>query len=304
MATSPNVAHVRIASLLPSATEIAFALGLGDDVVAVTFECNHPGDPRVGRAVVVGGIDSHGMSAEEIDAAVRARVAAGENLYELDRSAFADVAPELVLTQDLCRVCALPGASVDEAMAELGCAATVITLDPHCLADVMTSIEAVGSAAGVGARATELVAALRQRLAKVRAAVTSRPLPRVFVLEWPDPPFVAGHWVPELVSAAGGEPVLARAGERSVPTTWDAVAAADPDVVVIASCGFDVDGTAAHGAEVMAHLPPHAEVWAIDADGLIVRPGPRLVDGVETLASMLHGVGSLDPTRARCLRGR
>jgi len=295
---------VRIVSLIPSATEIAFALGLEGDVVGVTFECDFPPDPRVGRSVVVGGLDTHGLDPVAIDALVRERLAAGDDLYVLDVDQFRDLAPDVVLTQDLCRVCALPSGRVDEAMTQLGCSADVVTLDPHSLTDVFDTITAVGAATGTTARADDLVAGLRDRLAQLADAVDGRHRPRVFVLEWPDPPFVAGHWVPEVVEAAGGEAVLARPGERSVPTTWEAIAEVDPDVVVVSSCGFDVDGSAAHATEVLDRLPARAEVWAIDANGLMVRPGPRLVDGAETLAAVLHGVGDVDPRRARLVRGR
>lgn len=297
-----TVTPVRIVSLIPSATEIAFALGVGDRVVGVTFECDFPPDPRVGRTVVVGGLDTHGLDAAAIDQAVRDKVAAGELLYTLDADAFRALDPDVVLTQDLCRVCALPSGQVDEAMDRLGCSADVVDLDPHTLDDVLATIGVVGAAVGAVTEAATLVGSLRQRLADVAVAVAESAPPRVFVLEWPDPPFVAGHWVPELVEAAGGQAVLARAGERSVPTTWDEIAAIDPDVVVVSSCGFDVHGSADHARAVLAHLPARAIVWAIDANGLIVRPGPRVIDGVETLAAMLHGVGELDPERAVRIR--
>ena len=297
-----TVTPVRIVSLIPSATEIAFALGVGDRVVGVTFECDFPPDPRVGRTVVVGGLDTHGLDAAAIDQAVRDKVAAGELLYTLDADAFRALDPDVVLTQDLCRVCALPSGQVDEAMDRLGCSADVVNLDPHTLDDVLATIGVVGAAVGAVTEAATLVGLLRQRLADVAVAVAESAPPRVFVLEWPDPPFVAGHWVPELVEAAGGQAVLARAGERSVPTTWDEIAAIDPDVVVVSSCGFDVHGSADHARAVLAHLPARAIVWAIDANGLIVRPGPRVIDGVETLAAMLHGVGELDPERAVRIR--
>jgi iron complex transport system substrate-binding protein len=271
-------------------------------VVGVTFECDFPPDPRVGRSVVVGGLDTHGLTPGGIDALVREQVDAGVDLYTLDVDRFRSLAPEVVLTQDLCRVCALPSGTVDDALERLGCEATVVSLDPHRLEEVLASIEAVGAATGTGDRAGELVGSLRERLATVAAQVSGRRRPRVFVLEWPDPPFVAGHWVPELVEAAGGNAVLARSGERSVPTTWEAIAEVDPDVVVVSSCGFDVEGAGRHAVEILDRLPARCDVWAIDASGLMVRPGPRLVDGVETLAALLHGVAEVDPHRARPVR--
>lgn len=275
-------------SLVPSATEIAFALGLGDQVVGVTFECDEPVNARQGREIVVGGLETHGLEPGAIDLLVRAKVAAGEQLYELSLEAFRRCDPDLVLTQDLCRVCALPSGDAQAAVEHLGCDAHIVTLDPHDLDGVLLTVIEVGRAAGVLERAEELVMALRTRLAQVAAFVADRPRPRVFVLEWTDPPFAAGHWVPELVMAAGGEPVLASPGERSVPTTWDAITAAAPDVILIAPCGFDLDGASAQARAISHLLPVGVPVWALDANGVVVRPGPRLVDGVETIAAILH----------------
>jgi iron complex transport system substrate-binding protein len=290
---------VRLVSLLPSATEIAYALGLDGELVGVTFECDEPASARRDKAVVVGGRDTTGMSPGEIDAYVRTQSAAGTDLYTLHEDALAALAPDLVLTQDLCRVCALPAGQVDAALAHLGCRAEVLTLDPHSLEEVLASIVTVGRRTGVADRAERLVASLRARLAAVASAVADRPRPRVAVVEWVDPPFPGGHWIPDLVVAAGGAPVAAMPGMRSVPTTWSAVAAAAPDVVVVAPCGYRLDG-AAEQAEVVAAALANAPVWAIDADALIVRPGPRLVDGVEALASILHP-GSV-PARTAAVR--
>jgi len=278
---------VRLVSLLPSATEIVDALGLSGDLVGVSFECDQPPGIRERAAVVVGGLDTVGLSPGEIDAAVRARVAAGEDLYTLHAGALAELAPDLVITQDLCQVCALPAGAVTDALAHLGTTADVLTLDPHTLDDVLATITAVGARAGVPDRAAEVADALRARLAAVARAVAGRPRPRVAVVEWVDPPFTAGHWVPDLVTAAGGEPVGAVAGTRSVSTTWDALEAGDPEVVLVAPCGFGLEAAVEQAREVARHLPGRT-VWAIDADGLVVRPGPRLVDGVEAIASVLH----------------
>jgi iron complex transport system substrate-binding protein len=279
---------VRIVSLLPSATEIVYALGLGEDLVGVTFECDEPARARRDKAVVVGGRDTSGMAPGDIDRYVREQMAAGEDLYTLHAEALAGLDPELILTQDLCRVCALPTDHVEEALDYLGCRADVVSLDPHSLEDVLDTIVDVGRRTGAGERAESLVGDLRQRLAVVAAAVAGRPRPRVAVVEWVDPPFTAGHWVPDLVRAAGGDPVAARPGAKSVPTSWAEIAEARPDVVVVSPCGFHLDGAAEQAAVAVDRLPPGAAVWAIDADGLVVRPGPRLVDGVEALASILH----------------
>ncbi len=289
---------MRVVSLLPSATEIVYALGLGDQLVGVTFECDEPPAARRDKAVVVGGLDTTGLAPGEIDATVRRRVAAGEDLYTLHTGALAALAPDVILTQDLCRVCALPSADVDDALAHLGCRADVLTLDPHTLEDVLGTITTIGRRLGVPGRAEEVVAELRARLGAVAARVEGRAQPRVAVVEWVDPPFPAGHWVPDLVTAAGGRPVACLPGRRSVPVDWDAFTAADPDVVVVAPCGFGLAGAVEQAAAVVAALPGR-EVWAIDGDAVIVRPGPRLVDGVETLAALLHPQpGAAEPARA------
>lgn len=278
---------MRIVSLLPSATEIVYALGLDDELVGVTFECDEPARARTDKRVVVGGRDTSGMTPGAIDAYVREQAAAGADLYHLHRDALAGLDPDLVLTQDLCWVCALPSATVNEALDFLGCRADVVALDPYSLDDVLATITTVAAAAGVDERGAAVVEGLRARLDGVARRVAGRPRPRVAVVEWIDPPFTAGHWIPDLVRAAGGESVAATAGERSVPTTWAAIAAAQPDVVVVSPCGYHLDGAAEQAAVVTAELADVA-VWAIDGDGLIVRPGPRLVDGVEALASVLH----------------
>jgi iron complex transport system substrate-binding protein len=284
--------------MLPSATEIVYALGLGDELVGVTFECDEPASARRDKTVVVGGRDTSGMSPAAIDAYVRAQLAAGEDLYTLHAGALAALAPDLILTQDLCRVCALPTGHVAEALDYLGCAAEVVSLDPRSLDDVLATILTVGRHACAQRQAEQLVDALRERLAAVAGRVAGLPRPAVAVVEWVDPPFTAGHWVPDLVSAAGGRPVAACPGGPSVQTSWEQIAAARPGLVVVAPCGFHLDG-AADQAELAAARLPGIPVWAIDADGLVVRPGPRLVDGVEALAAILHpGLASAPPTGA------
>ncbi|HZZ95723.1 MAG TPA: ABC transporter substrate-binding protein [Jatrophihabitantaceae bacterium] len=279
---------MRVVSLLPSATEIVYALGLGDDLVGVTFECDQPASARVEKTVVVGGRDTSAMTPGDIDAYVRGQLAAGADLYTLRADALAALAPELILTQDLCRVCALPTDHVQDALTYLGCQADVISLDPHSLDEALATIQTVGDRVGAGPRAASLVGALRDRLASIATRVVGRPRPSVAVIEWIDPPFTAGHWVPDLVTAAGGHPVAASPGARSVQTSWPQIAAEAPDVVVVAPCGFHLDGAAAQ-AQAVAEQLPGVPVWAIDADGLVVRPGPRLVDGVEAIAAILHG---------------
>jgi iron complex transport system substrate-binding protein len=255
-----SVTGVRIVSLLPSTTEICFAVGAGDDVVGVTFECDFPAEAKQRRIVSTSAL-TPGLSAVQIDAEVKARIAAGEDLYHLDEGALATLGADLVLT-----------------------------VDPGRLDDVISSVVMIGEATGHRVAATEIAAALRTRLAAVQAAVAGRPRPRVAVLEWTDPAFTAGHWVPDMVVVAGGDPVLGTAGERSVETTWEQVAASAPDLVVVSPCGYRLPAAIDLARTVVAAgvLPPEADVWAVDADAAFVRPGPRLVDGVEALAGVFH----------------
>ena len=278
---------MRLVSLLPSTTEIVYSLGLGEDLVGVTFECDEPPAARSEKTIVVGGRDTRGMTAREIDSYVRAQLAAGADLYTLRADALADLRPDLILTQDLCRVCALPSGHVEDALGYLGCQADVLSLDPHSLDEVLDSILTVGQRTGVPERATRLVGDLRARLARVEASVAGRRRPKVAVVEWVDPPFTAGHWIPDLVTAAGGLPVAADPGVPSVATNWDTIAAAEPELAVVAPCGYHLPG-AVEQAQAVAQALPGVPVWAIDADGIVVRPGPRLIDGVEALASILH----------------
>jgi iron complex transport system substrate-binding protein len=292
---------VRIVSLLPSATEMLFALGAGDDVVGVTFECDQPAEART-RTIVSTSALPEGLSPAGIDAAVSARMAAGEDLYHLDAGALAGLDADLVVTQDLCAVCAVDVSVVDDALAYLGCRAEVLTLDPQDLGDVLDSVVTLGTACGRSAEAERLVASLRDRLAAVRHAVAGREPVATMVLEWTDPPFTPGHWVPEMVETAGGVAVLGSRGARSVRTTWDAVSAAAPAVVVAAPCGFGLDGSARLAKEAQAAgVLPGVPLWAVDANASFARPGPRLVDGVEALAALLHPDAGLplDPAMAR-----
>ncbi len=284
---------MRIVSLLPSTTEIVFQLGLADDLLGVTFECNFPAEARQGREIVVGGIDTHHLTPLQIDELVRAKVAAGEDLYSLDEAALQRCDPDLILSQDLCRVCAVASGNVDEAVARLNCHADVLQIDPKSLGEVIASVKTVADAAGVPERGAALVARLHERLATLKARVDAHvgdsPRPRLFVLEWIDPPFVGGHWVPDVVTAAGAVPVLGMPGERSVPSTWETIVAERPDHVVVSPCGYGLDGAEEQARSVLHLMPPDAAVWAIDADAVMVRPGPRLVDGAEALATAMFG---------------
>lgn len=288
---------MRIVSLLPSTTEILFGIGAGDDVVGVTFECDYPLEART-RTIVSTSAMPPGLGPREIDDYVAGALCRGEDLYHLDSDALAGLDADLVVTQDLCSVCAVDVSVVDDALAYLGCRAEVLTIDPHTLDQVLASVRQIGEQVGRAAEATALVADLTARLGIVATAVADRPRPRVLLLEWTDPPFAPGHWVPEMVTAAGGRPVVGVGGEKSYRMTWEQAAGCRPDIVVCAPCGFHLDAAVelAHG--VVAHFPG-TPVWAVDANASFARPGPRIVDGIEALAGILHpGSGAIDPAGA------
>ena len=289
---------MKIISLLPSATEIVYALGLGDDLEGVSFECDFPAEARQVPIVSGTALQTDGsLSAEQIDSEVSARVAAGDSIYTLDDALIRSIDPDVILAQDLCQVCAVPSGAVEEALDVIGCHADVVSLDPESLDDVIDCISTVGRVTGTAVRAGELVADLRRRVDAVRQRVTDLTPPRVFVLEWPDPPFNAGHWVPDMVLAAGGIPVLAEKGERSRRLTWEEIAAEDIDVTVFAPCGFDLSGAVAQAAGFLDRREVAAlgRIVAVDANAYFSRPGPRVVDGVELLAELLH------PELAECV---
>lgn len=289
---------MRIVSLVPNGTEILFALGAGSQVVGVSHECDYPEEARR-RPILTGSALRPGMSAAEVDAAVSAQVKSGASLYTLDEARIAELAPDLVVTQNLCPVCAVSTAQVDGAIRPLPRCPDLLSLDPRSLADVLGDIRRVGAATGRAAEAEELVSELERRLSAVRAAVRARvegrPRPRVAALEWLDPPFAGGHWVPEMIEIAGGEDALNRPGEGSRRMEWDEVAAADPDVVVAMPCGYDAAGAQAQ-IDLVAGRPEWqglravqaGRVAAVDANGCFSRPGPRLVDGIERLAAIFH----------------
>jgi iron complex transport system substrate-binding protein len=305
VATLTYARGVRVVSLLPSTTEILFDIGAGDEVVGVTFECDHPPEARSRRIVSTSALPD-GLSPAEIDAAVTRALARGEDLYHLDEGALRGLDADLVVTQDLCAVCAVDVSVVDDALAHLGCTASVLTIDPHTLDEVLDSVSALGSATDRVEAAEELRDRLWTRISAIRTAVEGRPALRTLVLEWTDPPFAPGHWVPEMISVAGGTPSLGTPGRPSERVSWEDVRASRPDVVVCAPCGYDVGGAAALGAEALGQgwLPDGIPVWAVDANASFARPGPRLVDGIEALAAILHPDvrDRPSPTMARRLR--
>ncbi|MCD2186360.1 cobalamin-binding protein [Actinomycetospora soli] len=285
---------MRIASLLPATTEIVAALGRADDLVAITFECDHP--PGLAAPVVVRSALEPGMTPAAIDATVRERAAAGLPLYDLDREALRAAAPDVVLTQDLCGVCALPGHTVTEALAEIGLPDVAVhSFDPHTLDEVLTGIADL--AAAIGADAAPMLSDLRRRLAAVDDALADEARPRTLVLEWTDPPFLPGHWVPELVRRAGAVPTAGADGGRSRAVAWEDLES--PDAVVVTPCGYDLAGAVAQAGPIAERFPD-VPVIAIDSAAYVVRAGPRLVDGIEALAHALHPRAVPAPGEVRC----
>ncbi len=280
---------MRILSLLPSATEIVYALGLEDDLVGVTHECDFPAAARTKRSVSFSALPTEADPAE-IDRLVSASIGGGEPIYRLDNEAVRELRPDLVLTQDLCAVCAVPSGHVNDALELLGCRAEVLSMDPSSLGDVLDCLVRVGTATGTEHAATALVDSLRDRLQAVRDAVAGRARPRTFALEWSDPPFNGGHWVPEMIELAGGEAVLPSRGTPSVRVSWEQIVTASPAVVVFMPCGYDLDAAAAEATSLLgrSELAGVEAFFAVDASAYFSRPGPRLVDGVEILASALH----------------
>ena len=280
---------MRIVSLVPAATEMLFALDLGDDVVGVTHECDYPAQvrnlPKVTRAVLAG----H-LSAAEIDAAVKERTFAGDPLYELDVDALHALEPELIVTQALCRVCAVSEDDVRAIAEEIETMPIVISLDPHTIGEVLGDARTLAQATDRKDEAVDLIRESAARIDRIRIATRDVRRPRVVALEWLDPPFAAGHWTPQMIGYAGGDDLLGFPGESSEQTTWEAIAAVEPDIVIVMPCGYGAE--IAH-REAEMHRDQLAalgagEVVAVDANGCFSRPGPRLVEGLETLAHILH----------------
>jgi iron complex transport system substrate-binding protein len=280
---------MRIASLVPSATEMLFALGLGEQVVGVTHECDHP-DPARRLPHLTSTVLPPGLSAGEIDAAVKRVVGEGRALYGLDEDRLAALEPELIVTQAVCDVCAVSYEDVVTVAARLPGPPRVLQQDPSSLAEVLEDVTRLGAAAGIGPRAAAVRAELEARLGSVRAAVTGARRPRVVALEWLDPPFVGGHWLPEMVAIAGGEDVAGPSGAKSPQVSWDSLETLHPEVVVVMPCGMYVEQAREQAAEHRERIEAlgAARVYAVDAASTFSRPGPRLVDGVELLAHLLH----------------
>lgn len=286
---------MRIASFLASATEILCELGLDRDLVAISHECDWPprvlDRPRLSRPR----FDPAGLSSGEVDAAVRRAMLEHGSVYEIDRAALLDARPDLVITQSVCEVCAVPTASVRDIVAIEGLHARVLSLDAHTIAEIFASIEQVAAAAGVPEKATSVLHALRARLDAVQRCVTGEDRPRVLALEWLDPPFAPGHWVPEMIERAGGENLVGEAGAHSRQLDWGDLDGLDPDVLLIMPCGYGVEASVRDAdtvADRLQDVAPRAledgRAYVVDGSSYFNRSGPRVVRGVEILAALLH----------------
>ena len=287
---------MRICSLLPGATEIACALGLSDEIVGVSHECDFPAAARTKPVMVRSRIDSSMIGSGEIDRRVGDLLRSKQSLYALDDKLFVDSEPDIILTQGLCDVCALDYNDVVQAARSLARDPTIISLDPHCLADILTDVLRIGEATHRSRQAESLVQKLRDRIEAVRdRTARSASQPRVACLEWLDPLYIAGHWVPEMVQIAGGNDILGTAGEPSVKIEWDAVIASRPEILILLPCGFDLDRAVRESSLLKNRagwqtLPAvkDGRVFAVSGADYFSRPGPRLIDGLEILSQLFH----------------
>jgi iron complex transport system substrate-binding protein len=294
---------VRICSLVPGATEVLFAVGLGDQVVGVTHECDWPLEARERPQVTASLLQGGDLTSAEIDRAVAEAASDGKALYAVDADVWNEIEPEIVVTQELCDVCAVSRDTLDGVTEATRLDVGVLDYSPTTLEDVFEEIVKLGSWLGADGAAAELVAGMRARVERVKAALAGiESIPKVFVSEWIEPPYAAGHWVPDMVSLAGGTEVAGMSGEPSHRMRWPDVVELEPDVVLLAPCGFDLDRTLEEivTLDISAHLlgtPARRDsrVFAVDANGYFSRPGPRLVDGIELLAYLLHPDRYTDP---------
>jgi iron complex transport system substrate-binding protein len=285
---------MKICSLLPSATEILFALGLGDQVAGVSHECDFPSDAK-SKPVLIRSRISHTESAAAIDRQVREFLERGESLYSVDLEILREIEPDIIVTQDLCHVCAATPDDLGAALSYLLNKPKIVTLNPHSLADVCADIRTVGEATARNAQANTLISEFQEEITRVERSVAGLDSPRVLCLEWLDPPYVAGHWVPEMVERAGGMDVLGQSGKPSFRVEWEKIIESRPEVIVIMPCGYNL---AAAEAEFLslplpkgwADLPAVKEgrVFVVDASGYFSRPGPRLASGMVALSSAIH----------------
>ena len=295
---------MRVASLLPSATEMVHFCGAGDALIGVTHECDHPAGVDKLPHLTTSKVDRN-MTSAEIDAAIGGHLTDTGSIYALDAELLRELAPDLILTQGLCEVCAVSTSLVEEAAS--GLEARIFSMNPTSLSEVLDETVSVGETLGRGEEASARVATLQERLGRVEEAVAGLRRPRVGCVEWLDPPFSSGHWVPEMVRIAGGEDVLAGPGEPSRRLSWEEVFEAAPEVLVLMPCGFDARRTVEEASHILPRVPGwnalsavrEGHLWAVDANSYFSRPAPRLVDGVEILARILHpGALSGEPAGA------
>ena len=287
---------MRICSLLPSATEVIASLGLSDDLVGISHECDYPPSIKNVPVMVEPMIPPHGLSSDDIDRQVRQLVASGQRLYRLKDHLLRQAQPDLILSQDLCHVCAVTPDQLHDALCSMPRQPTVLTLNPNTVYDVIDDVVRIGDAAGRSAEGHRLATQLRDRLEAIRTRVLRiAHRPRVVCIEWLSPLYVAGHWVPEMVQLAGGQDVLAQPGSSSRVVTWDEILAAAPDVLIVMPCGFSVERTHTELFQLLQQpdrwrLPQNLaqHTFLVDASSYFSRPGPRLIDGIELLAAILH----------------
>jgi len=287
---------MRIVSFLPSATEMVYALGLGDQLVGITHECDFPPDAKSKPVVVRSVIDTKSLSAPQIDEAVSRTLKAGRSLYAVDEAMVTSLAPDLVLTQDLCQVCAPSGNEIGRVLQLLSKPPQILWLTPSCLSDIFDNLKQIGHATGKETEAVALIEKFNQRVGAISSGSRSlKSTPRVFCMEWLSPPYNAGHWMPEIVELAGGADRLARKGEDSVRIPWEASVAYAPEVLILSPCGFNLVETM-HQAALLTTYPGweqlpavrQGRVYAVAANSYFARPGPRVVDGIELLAHLIH----------------
>ncbi len=287
--------NLRIASFIPSATEMICALGLQDNLVAVSHECNYPAEVKGKPVVVRSAANYSAMTLEEIDKTVSERASQGKSLYVLDEEALKALAPTLIVSQDLCKLCAASGNEVTQVLKSLSPKPEILWQTPHSLEDVFNDFLALGEKTGTQAKAQQLVKDARRRIEKVKAATAGRPKVRSFFMEWVDPIYCGGHWIPEMTEWAGGKDSIARPGEDSVRTSWEDVLTYNPDLIVVAPCGYDTKESLKQ-AEFLKTRPGwkdlaavrNNQVWAAAANSYFARPGMRLVGGLEVLAHLFH----------------
>ena len=287
---------MRICSFLPSTTEIVYELGLGDNLVGVTHECDYPPEAKDKKTVIMSFLDHKKLSSKEIDDLVSKNAAEGKSTYLVDKDILKEVNPEIILTQKLCEVCAVSGNQVMEAVEILGHSPEIISLEPTTISEILDTIITIGEATGTKERAREITDKLKARVERIKSLLEDeKDRPRVFCLEWLDPPYVGGHWVPEMVEMAGGDNGIGKPGEPSFKVTWEEIVDFAPQMLFIMPCGFDIEKTlneldAASSKDEWFSLPAttRGQIYLVDANSYFSRPGPRIVDGLEILARAIH----------------